>query len=80
MKSRKELYAEVKRLGIEEVIKNKTGRNFTQVSSECLSDIIDSYSKDVFSTSTGPILRCLVKILAEKRILLKSEVEKILSC
>lgn len=88
MKTRKELYDEIKTLGLVEEIKAKYNRHFTNVSTKDLVSIIDSHkttktkkvdskkSPSMVGTTEAKFAK-LVEILSKKRILLKSEVDAI---
>ena len=51
---RKELYAEVKRLGLADEIKKKYGRNYTQVGSNDLATIVAKHSNKPSTSATTP--------------------------
>ena len=61
--SRKELYAEIKKLGIAEDIKNHFGRNFTQVPSEGLAEFISSKAQvsNVYKEKYNELIAILAK-------------------
>ena len=78
--SRKELYAKVKELNLQEEIKKKYGDNYTRVGNTELEAII---AKHTVKTSTigvkggcGKSCKCdkLIEVLKKKHILLDSEV------
>lgn len=100
MNKRKELYAAIVKHNLQEEVKKKYGRNYTQVGSAQLEEIINLHTKnDKKKTSSKPEVKepskkvptsipvststssseskvdRLIKVLAGKRILLKSEVE-----
>ena len=54
--NRTELYAQIKKMNLQEVIKEKTGKNFTQVSSDILSDIVAKAEKKCEVPTTRPEL------------------------
>lgn len=84
--TRKELYNEIYSLNLQDEIKNTTGRNFTQVPSNILEDIISVVKegmkvqkpKNKASNKCSCAVEKLVNILAKKHILLSSEVKEIL--
>ena len=78
--NRKELYAKVKELNLQEWIKRKCGDNYTRVSNTELEAII---AKHTTKTSTGGVnISCgkgcrgdkLIEVLKKKHILLDSEI------
>lgn len=78
---RKELYKKIKNYNLEEAIKTKFGRNFTQVSSKDLEEIIAKVEDADVCTSVKhdcSMTRKLIEVLQKKRILLPSEVNYIL--
>lgn len=81
MKNRKELYVEIKKLQLENEVKELFGRNFTQVSSAALNDVITNKTAKKPEKETKKITRLdkLVEVLGKKRILLKSELDYILN-
>ena len=79
--SRKELYAKVKELNLQEEIKKKYGDNYTRVDNTELEAIITKYTAK--SSTTGGVkggcgkgCKCdkLIEVLKKKHILLGSEV------
>ena len=79
--SRKELYAKVKELNLQEEIKKKYGDNYTRVGSTELEAIIAKHT--VKAPTTGEIksgcdrdCKCdkLIEVLKKKHILLDSEI------
>lgn len=78
---RKQLYNEITSLGLQEEVKKKFGKNYTQCTNDQLNMIIDSVVKTVIPVSTKgkSAFNKLVEILAKKKILLKSEVESIMN-
>ena len=79
--SRKELYAKVKELNLQEEIKKKYGDNYTRVGNTELEAIIAKYTAK--SSTTGGVkggcgkgCKCdkLIEVLNKKHILLGSEV------
>lgn len=98
MKTRKELYNEIVKSNLQEEVKKRFGRNYTQVGNENLEIVIkECTTKDTSkkpkdkpiqvvkvetvkekgecTESHTPKIDRLIKVLADKRILLKSEVE-----
>lgn len=83
--NRKQLYNEITSLGLQEEVKSRYGKNYTQCSNADLQKVIDEVHKDLdklhkggFGVNCGSICK-LVDILAKKKILLKSEVEAIMN-
>lgn len=79
--SRKELYAKVKELNLQEGIKKKYGDNYTRVGNTELEAIIKKHTAE--ATTTGGVksgcgkgCKCdkLIEVLKKKHILLGSEV------
>ena len=81
MKTRKELYVEIKKLQLENEVKELFGRNFTQISSAALNDVITNKTAKKPEKGTKNITKVdkLVEVLGKKRILLKSELDYILN-
>lgn len=85
--NRKELYAKVKELNLQDRIKELFGDNYTRVSSINLASVIDSHvaakkenkPKTIKEVVKGKSCKCdkLVEILKKKHILLDSEVSYI---
>lgn len=90
---RKELYKQIKSLHLENEVKAKYGRNFTQCTSAQLTTVVSGVTKmleeaaksrackkeESILTEVGPSsFQKLVEILSRKKILLKSEVEAIM--
>ena len=82
--SRKELYAKVKELNLQELIKRKCGDNYTRVSNTELEAIIAKHTAETSTTggvedSCGKGCKCdrLIEILRKKHILLDSEMSYI---
>ena len=76
--NRKELYNEIKSLGLQDEVKAVTGDNYTRASNEQLKTIIDNAVVGLkCSNVNNSALNKLVEILAKKKILLKSEVNAI---
>ena len=79
--SRKELYAKVKELNLQEEIKKKYGDNYTRVGNTELEAIITKYTAEAPTTGgvksgCGKGCKCdkLIEVLKKKHILLGSEV------
>lgn len=77
--SRKELYAKVKELNLQEEIKQKYGDNYTRVSNTELEAIIAKYTtKPIAEVAKDSCKGCkcdkLIEVLKKKHILLNSEV------
>ena len=78
--NRKELYNEIKSLGLQDEVKAVTGDNYTRASNEQLKTIIDNAVEGLkCSNVNNSALNKLVEILAKKKILLKSEVNAIIN-
>lgn len=78
--NRKELYNEIKSLGLQDEVKAVTGDNYTRASNEQLKAIIDNAVEGLkCSNVNNSALNKLVEILAKKKILLKSEVNAIIN-
>lgn len=58
---RTELYAQIKKMNLQEVVKEKTGKNFTQVSSDILNDIVAQAEKKCEVPTTRPELYEYIK-------------------
>ena len=79
--SRKELYAKVKELNLQEEIKKKYGDNYTRVDNTKLEAIIAKHTAKTLTTggikgSCNKSCKCdkLIEVLKKKHILLDSEV------
>ena len=87
--NRKQLYNEITSLGLQEEVKSRYGKNYTQCSNEALQKLVDEIHKEMDEISNPKgicveqvaynSLIALVKILAKKKILLKSEVDTIMN-
>ena len=87
--NRKQLYNEITSLGLQNEVKSRYGKNYTQCSNEALKKLVDEIHKemDEISNPKGICaeqvvynrLIALVEILAKKKILLKSEVDTIMN-
>lgn len=76
--NRKQLYNEITSLNLQNEVKARYGRNYTQCTNEQLKAVVDSVHKSM-PTEVGPSsFQKLVDILAKKKILLKSEVDAIM--
>lgn len=85
--NRKELYAKVKKLNLQEKIKRKYGDNYTRISNvdlasviaKCTAPKVESELKVTSKVASGKGCKCdkLVEILKRKHILLDSEVSYI---
>lgn len=75
---RKQLYFNIKTLHLEEEVKAKYGKSYTQCTNEQLKEVVDSAVKAI-EPNCGSLCK-LVEILAKKNILLKSEVLDIMNC
>lgn len=83
--NRKQLYNEITSLGLQEEVKSRYGKNYTQCSNADLQKVVDEVHAGLnklhsggFGVHCGSICK-LVDILAKKKILLKSEVEAIMN-
>lgn len=78
--NRKQLYNEITSLGLQDEVKSRYGKNYTQCSNEALQKLVDEVHKGMNAAHTGcNSLNKLVEILAKKKILLKSEVTAIMN-
>ena len=83
--NRKELYVEIKKLNLQDKVKELFGENYTRVKNEDLANIIASVKKVVPKKETKNNTKVktvskvdkLINLLYVKHILLKSEVESI---
>lgn len=77
--NRKQLYNEITSLGLQEEVKSRYGKNYTQCTNEQLKAVADSAiaGLEPVGARGSSAFDKLVEILAKKNILLKSEVEKI---
>lgn len=82
--SRKEIFAKVKELNLQEEIEKKYGDNYTRVSNTKLEAIIAKHTAETSTTggvedSCGKSCKCdrLIEILRKKHILLDSEMSYI---
>lgn len=87
--SRKELYAQIVKLNLQDKVKEKWGTNYTNCKNAELLEVINGAinktksvkAKAVTKSSGGPCRRlgALVNILKERHLLLQSDVEKIMN-
>ena len=80
--NRKKLYNDICSLGLQDEVKSKYGKNYTQCKNDELKHVIDTAVAGLTTTSHKDYacsLVTLVDILAKKKILLKSEVETIMN-
>ena len=84
MNNRKELYTIIVTNGLQDIVKQVFGRNYTQISNDNLSAFIRDYCHPVCEDQEcdncyNESLIRLVEVLYKKRILLKSEYEYIMN-
>ena len=75
---RKEVYNQIKTLGLEEEVKNTFGRNYTQVKTDLLKSFVEDYYVQKESKCENKIQNSfsrLLEVLKNKYILLKHEIE-----
>lgn len=83
MKSRKELYAAVKKYNLQDKIKKYEGKNYTMCTNSVLLSYIDAYEvinikpKGKVGVRKVTKLDKLIEVLNRKHILLKSEIDYI---
>lgn len=79
--NRKQLYNEITSLGLQEEVKSRYGKNYTQCTNEQLKAVADSAvaGLEPVGARGSSAFDKLVDILAKKKILLKSEVEAIMN-
>ena len=70
--NRKQLYNEITSLGLQEEVKSRYGKNYTQCSNEQLNAIIVDVHNSMSTEIDSCSFKKLVDILAKKKILLKS--------
>ena len=79
--TRKELYEQIKSLGLQEEVKSTTGKHYTNVATNTLECIVTKATK-LFSggatDNTKEKFKRLIDVLYKKKILLNSEVKAIL--
>lgn len=76
--NRKQLYNEITSLKLQEEVKNRYGKNYTQCTNEQLNTVITEVHKSM-PTEVASSFQKLVDILAKKKVLLKSEVSAIMN-
>lgn len=79
--NRKQLYKDVTSLKLQDEVKKKYGKNYTQCTNVQLKEVVDNAGaglKPVGTRGNAPFDK-LVDILAKKKILLKSEVDAIMN-
>lgn len=80
--NRKQLYNEITSLGLQEEVKSRYGKNYTQCSNEILQKLVDEVHKvlnEAHARKQQYHFNKLIEILAKKKILLKSEVNAIMN-
>lgn len=79
--NRKQLYNEITSLGLQEEVKARYGKNYTQCTNEQLKVVVDNAiaGLEPVGARGHSAFDKLVEILAKKKILLKSEVEAIMN-
>lgn len=77
--NRKQLYNEITSLGLQEEVKSRYGKNYTQCSNENLQKLVDEVHMNIPTEVGESSFKKLVEILAKKKILLKSEVDAIMN-
>ncbi len=81
--NRKQLYNEITSLGLQNEVKTRYGKNYTNCTTAQLQTIVDEAHKVIDSVREPKRTRSgfavLVDILAKKKILLKSEVDLIMN-
>lgn len=80
--NRKQLYNEITSLGLQEEVKSRYGKNYTQCSNEILQKLVDEVHKvlnEAHARKQQYNFNKLIEILAKKKILLKSEVNAIMN-
>lgn len=79
--NRNQLYNEIISLKLQDEVKAKYGKNYTRCTNVALQEIIDEAHKKIeesLQEQDFSLTRRLIDILAKKKILLKSEIEKII--
>ncbi len=80
--TRKELYNAITSLNLQDEVKARFGKNYTQVSNVDLENVV-AEAEAVLNANAIPVtcnaIYKLVEILAKKHVLLKSEVDAILN-
>lgn len=77
--NRKQLYNEITSLGLQEEVKARYGKNYTQCTNEQLSAVVTKAHKSMPIEVGKNSFQKLIDILAKKKILLKSEVNTIMN-
>lgn len=87
--SRKELYAQIVKLNLQDKVKEKWGTNYTNCKNAELLEVINGAINKTKSTKAKAVtkgsecsckkLETLVNILKERHLLLQSDVEKIMN-
>lgn len=77
--NRKQLYNEITSLGLQEEVKARYGRNYTQCTNKQLDAVVTEVHKSMPVEIGQSSFQKLVDILAKKKILLKSEVSAIMN-
>lgn len=77
---RSEIYAKIKEYGLQEVIKEVYGYNYTNISTAALVDFIEQFEKTlvVDKKDSAKKVDALIEILYRKHILCKSEYEALM--
>lgn len=75
--NRKQLYNEITSLCLQDEVKARYGKNYTQCSNADLQEIVDEVKISLAKSCDCAFTR-LVEILAKKNILLKSEIDTIM--
>lgn len=73
---RTEVYAQIKSMHLEEVIKKYYGKNYTNVDTPSLLSVINAQTMKFTPKKTGRFDK-LIEVLQKKHILLQSEVDYI---
>lgn len=82
--NRKQLYKEITTLNLQDEIKRRYGKNYTQCTNSSLLRVVNEVQKSMKHHESSSCVNCenrlakLVQILQKKRILLVSEVDSIL--
>ena len=75
--NRKQLYNEITSLDLQDEVKARFGRNYTQCTNDDLAKLIKEVHTSMAKSCDCAFNR-LVEILAKKKILLKSEIDTIM--
>lgn len=80
--TRKEMFAQINKLGLQDKVMEKYGKNYTIVSNkglmEVIEDALDNHSSCSCDSNSSSKLDKLITILHKKHILLDSEVKVIM--